>query len=92
MPVPLHALPNDRTVEHVESRKQRRRPMAFVVMGHCPTAPFFQRQSWLRAIQRLNLGLFIERQNHGMSRWVNIQTNDQQLRGASRQTSCRSTM
>src|SRR5260370_22819791 len=76
MPMFLHALCDRRSIEHVESRKQRCRPMSLVIMRHRSAAPLLQGQARLCAIQRLDLRLFVERQHHSMGRRVDIETDD----------------
>src|ERR1700735_633109 len=73
MPVLLHALPDDRTVEHVERREERGRSVALIVMGHRPAAPLLQRQARLGPVQRLDLGFLIKGQHHRMGRWIDIE-------------------
>ena len=68
MPVALHVLPDDRSVQHVERGEERRRAVAFVVVGHGGAAALLQRQAGLGAVKRLYLRLFIHRQNHRMGR------------------------
>lgn len=41
--VALHALPDHRTVEHVERGEERGRSIAFIVMGEGPTASLLER-------------------------------------------------
>jgi hypothetical protein len=66
VPVALHALPDDRAIEHVERRKKRGRSVALIVMCHGPGASLIDRQARLGAIQGLNLGFLVERKHHGM--------------------------
>src|SRR5438876_2745107 len=47
-------------------RKQRGRPVAFIIARHRATTPFLPRQPALGSFQLLDLTLFIERQ-HGSS-------------------------
>jgi len=50
VPVALHVLPDDRSVEHVERGKERCRAVALVVVGHGLAAPLLQlRPSWPEA-------------------------------------------
>src|SRR3972149_10278487 len=68
-------LPNDFTLSQFQRRKERRGTVALVVMGHGPTAAFFQRQTRLRAIQRLNL-TFLVHAEHQCFLWrIQIQTH-----------------
>jgi hypothetical protein len=48
----------------IQRGEQPRRAMALVVVRHRPRAPCLHRQAGLRAIQRLNLTLLIERKAH----------------------------
>src|SRR5207249_7549597 len=45
---------------HVEGRKQRRRAVAHVVVRAPLDLPGSHRQQWLRAIERLDLGFFVD--------------------------------
>src|SRR5215469_2907917 len=57
--VTLIAVTDDFAGENIERRKQSRRSVSLVVMGHGAAAPFLQRQSGLGALQSLNLALFV---------------------------------
>jgi hypothetical protein len=59
MPVALHVAADHPAVEHVEGCEQGGRPMAFVVVGHGPEPPRLHRQAGLRAVERLDLPLFV---------------------------------
>ncbi len=50
--------------------------MALVVMRHGAAAAAFERQTWLGAVERLDLALFVHRQHHGMSRRVDVEADD----------------
>ena len=45
-------------------------------MRHGAAAAFLQRQARLRAIERLYLALFIDRQNHSMCRRIHVESDD----------------
>src|SRR5512139_4335276 len=75
MAMPSETLPNNFTLSHFEGRKERRGTVALVIMGHGSTAAFFQRQSRLRAIQRLNLTLLVHAEYQGFVRRIQIQTH-----------------
>ena len=66
MAVPLHAAADDRAFEHVESREQRRGPMALVVVCHPAGAALFHRKAGLCAVQGLDLGLLVDREHDCM--------------------------
>lgn len=68
MPVTLHVAADHRSVENIEGGKQGGCALAFIIMGHRATAPLLQRQSRLRSVERLDLALFIDRQDDGMGR------------------------
>ena len=59
MPMALHVFANDRAVQDVQGREQRRRAVSLVVMCHGSCAPLLQRQPRLGSIKCLNLRLFI---------------------------------
>jgi len=61
-----------RSIQHVESRKQRGRPIAFVVMGHRPATPLFHRQARLRSIKSLDLRFFVHAQHKRFIRRVQV--------------------
>lgn len=73
MAVALHVLPDDRSVERDE---QRRRTVAFVVVGHSAGAALLHRQAGLDAAERLDLRLLVDRQHHRMGRRIDIQADD----------------
>ena len=60
MPVALHVPADHSTIQHIERGKQRGRAIALVIMGHGASPTFLHRQARLGAVQRLDLGLFIE--------------------------------
>ena len=59
-------------LEYVESSEQRCCAMAFVVVGHGPGAALLHRQAGLSAIERLDLRLFVDREDDGMGGWIDI--------------------
>ena len=67
MAVSFHVLPDDGAIEDIEGSKQRRGAMPFVVMRHCAGAARFHRQARLGAVERLDLALFVDREDHRMS-------------------------
>ena len=76
VPVSLHAATDHRTLQHVQCGEQRRRSMAFVVVGHGAAAAGFQRQSRLGTVERLDLALFVDRQHHRMGGRIEIKADD----------------
>src|SRR4030042_3310866 len=75
MPVPSKTLPDDLTLSQFERRKECRGAVALVVMGHGSTAAFFQRQTRLRAIQRLNLTFLVHAEHQAFLRRIEIETH-----------------
>ena len=76
VPVALHVAADDGAVEDVEGREQCRRAMTLVVVGHRPGAALLHRQAGLGAVERLDLALFIDREDDGMGGRINIETDD----------------
>ena len=60
----------------IERGEQGRRAMAHVVMGAPLRKTWRERQYGLGTIQRLNLTLLIDTQNHRPDRWLQIQAHD----------------
>jgi hypothetical protein len=76
MPVPLLAEAEDLAVKGVQSRKQCRRAVTFIVMRHRLAASFLQWQPGLGSVQGLDLALLIDAQNERMLRRIQIQADD----------------
>ena len=74
--VTRHALADDRSRLHVERSEQRRGAVAFVVVGAPLDLAGAHRQQRLRAIQRLDLALFIDAKHQSALRRVKIEAND----------------
>ena len=55
MAMARHALADDRAVEDIERREQRRRAIADVIMGHRPGPTLLDRQAGLGAVEGLDL-------------------------------------
>ena len=66
---------NDRTIQHVQGGEKTRRSVPFVVVRHCSTAPLFHRQSRLSSIQGLDLRFFVDAQNQGFIRGIQIESD-----------------
>jgi len=63
MPMALHAATDNLALENIECGEEGRRAVAFVIMGHRAGAPFLHRQSWLCAVEGLDLRFLIDRQH-----------------------------
>ena len=75
MAVALHVPADHGPVEHVQRREQRGRPIPLVVVRHAAGPALLHWQAWLGAVQRLDLGLFIHRQDHGMRGRIDIEAH-----------------
>jgi hypothetical protein len=53
---------NDLAFEDIESSRQRRCAMAFVVVGHRAGSALLHRQAGWGAVERLDLRLFVDRE------------------------------
>ena len=76
VPVALHIAADDGAVEDVEGGEQRRRAMAFVVVGHGSGAALLHRQAGQGAIKGMDLALLINREDDGVSGTVDIEADD----------------
>ena len=71
--VPLHAAAAHRAIQHLEGCEQRGRAMSDIVVGYCGAAAGLEQQRRLRAVECLNLALFIDRQHHRLCGWVEVE-------------------
>ena len=76
MPMARHALADDPALQHVERGEQCRRAVALVIMGHRPAAAALHRQPWLRAVERLDLRLLVDRQHQRVLGRIDVETDD----------------
>ena len=76
VPVLLHAPADDRAVENIESREQRGGAVTLVVVGYRLAFAGLERQAGLGAIQRLDLGLLVDRQNESVGRRRHVKADD----------------
>src|ERR1700675_4959751 len=76
MAMALHVAANHRAVEDVHRGEQRRRAVALIVVRHGSGTTLLQRQSGLGAIKRLNLALFVDRQDDGVGGRIDIEPDD----------------
>jgi hypothetical protein len=74
--VALHTAADHRPVEHAERGEQGGGAMALVIVGQGMAAPWFDRQSGLGAVERLDLAFLVEREHHGMRRRIDIEPDD----------------
>jgi hypothetical protein len=66
---------NNRAIQHVQGGEKTRRSMPFVVVRHRSTASLFHRQSRLSSIQGLDLRFFVDAQNQGFIRGIQIESD-----------------
>ena len=66
---------DNRTIQHVQGGKKTSRSVPFVVMRHRSTASLFHRQSRLSSIRGLNLRFFVDAQNQGFIRGIQIESD-----------------
>jgi hypothetical protein len=75
MSVAFHATADHPAFEDIEGGEQRRCAVSFVVMGHGPCASRLHRQPRLSSIECLNLALLVEREDEGVRRWIDIESD-----------------
>jgi hypothetical protein len=63
MPVALHIAADDGAIENVEGGEQGGGAVSLVVMGHRSGAARFQGQARLSTVERLDLRLFVDRED-----------------------------
>jgi len=76
MAVALHAAPDHRAVEHAERGEQGSGAVPLIIVGHRLAAPGLDRQSGLSAVERLDLALLVEAENHGVGGRIDIEPDD----------------
>ena len=74
--VGLHAAAEDGSVEDVEGGEQRGRAVTLIIMCHGSALAWLERQSGLGAVQRLDLGLFVDGDDDGMGGRVHVEADD----------------
>ena len=60
---------------HFDARKQCRRPVSLVIVRECAKSSGKHRQTLLRAVESLNLALFVARNHQRMFRRIQIQSD-----------------
>ena len=71
-----HAIADDLARFHIQRGEQRGRAVPLIIVCHGGCAPLLERQTGLRPIQRLDLRLLINTQNHSPIRWIKVETDD----------------
>ena len=72
----LHAASEHHAVEHVEGGEQGGRSVALVVMRHRRALARLDRQAWLGLVERLDLDLLVDGQDHGMMGRAHVEADD----------------
>ena len=73
--MPFEALSYHSSLQDFQRREQSGRPIALVVMRHGAATTLLDGQTWLRAVQRLDLALFIYAQHDRLLGWIQVQTH-----------------
>ena len=68
--MPAHAAPDHGPIEDVERGEQRGRAVALVIVCHRSAFSGLERQAGLRAIERLDLAFFIDREHQRLVRRI----------------------
>src|ERR1700687_3145337 len=76
MAMALHALANNLALKDIERREQGGDAMALVIMGYGASAPLLHRQTRLGAVERLDLALFVNRQDNDVAGRIDIEADD----------------
>src|SRR5581483_9335954 len=71
--VSLHAAADHLALQHVQRSEERRRAVALVIVGHGPGPALLDGKPRLSAVQRLDLALFIAREDDGVGRRIDIE-------------------
>jgi len=76
MPVTRHTVADDFAIEHAQGGEQGGRAVALVIVRHRSAAPLLDRQPRLRPIEGLDLAFFVDTQDDGFVRWIEIEADD----------------
>ena len=71
-----HTVADHLAIEHTESSKQSRRSMANVIVRHRPAPALLHGKTGLGPIESLDLAFFVQAQNKGLVRWIQVQAHD----------------
>ena len=74
--VARHVAADDGAVEDIERGEERGGAVPLVVVRHRGEATLLQRQAGLGAVERLDLALLVDRQDHGMRRRIDVEPDD----------------
>lgn len=68
--------PDNRSIQHVQGGEQARRSVPLIIVGHRAAAALFHGQARLRSIKGLYLRLFVNAQDKGFIRGIQIEPDD----------------
>jgi hypothetical protein len=72
----LHVAADHGSVEDVHGGEQGGRSVPLVIMGHRSSTALLHRQPGLGAVERLDLAFFVDGQDHGVRRRIDVETDD----------------
>jgi len=75
MAMTLHIAAHHGSVEDVHGRKQRCRSVPLVIVDHRSGAALLRRQPGLGSVEDLDLALFVDGQNHGVRRRIDVEAD-----------------
>ena len=76
MPVALHTAADDLARSYVQRGEQGGGAIADVVVGHGAAAAALERKARLGAVKRLDLAFLVDRQDHGVRWWIDVEADD----------------
>ena len=76
MAMALHVAADNRSVEHIQRSEQRGSAVALVVVCHGSRTAFLHRQARLSSVECLNLAFFVDRQDDGVCRGIDIEADN----------------
>jgi hypothetical protein len=71
-----HAFADDLACRHIERRKQSCRAVTFIVVRHGAGAPLLEGQTWLRAIEGLDLAFLVDGKHQSFFGRIEIEADD----------------
>lgn len=71
-----HAFADDLACRHIERRKQGCRAVTFIVVRHGAGAPLLEGQTWLRAIEGLDLAFLVDGKHQSFFGRIEIEADD----------------
>src|SRR6478672_5805819 len=75
MSMARHASPDNLAIQHVQRCEQCGGAVALVIVGHGTGTPLLHGQSWLSAVEGLDLALFVDAGHQRPAGWIEIEPN-----------------